>query len=46
LYTFPHHPHARYMPRPSVLLDLMILIHGEEYKLWSLFCNFLHPPAN
>jgi hypothetical protein len=38
-------PHACYMPRPSHILDLIIiLIFAEEHKLWNpSSCSFLQP---
>jgi hypothetical protein len=43
----PPPPHACYIPCPSLLLALIILIiSGEDYKLWNCsFCSFFQPPV-
>jgi hypothetical protein len=46
LYLFVFSPHSCYMPYPShpPWLDILIIL-GEEYKLWSSLCSFPQPPV-
>jgi hypothetical protein len=45
LYAFLF-PHPCYVHCPSHLDFIILIIHGEEYKLWNAsLCSFLQPPV-
>jgi hypothetical protein len=44
LYTFLINPMCTTWPTHLILLDLIILIFGEQYELCTSSCNFVQPP--